>query len=133
MLAFGLEEFRNGSSSTAVIQRVALAEPHNLTMLAAYAVPITGHDLYGVLSGYPPAKHLEPGVEWSKRQWANGARIPPTKGHDVTNLVLVLRPVGAKGSAKGVDVHYEVAGQQYLLRTATQILVLSGRECPANL
>src|SRR5450755_4370524 len=64
------------TGATAVVEKVALADSHGLRMLAAYVVPITGHTLYGILTGFPPAAHLPPGVQWSQRQRADGATIP---------------------------------------------------------
>jgi hypothetical protein len=95
-------------------------------------VPITGDDLYGVLDGYPPAEHLDPGVHWAERQRANGARIPRSPGNDVTNLVLVLKPTASLGSAQGVDIFYGESGQQYHMRTATRVVISVGAQCPAS-
>jgi hypothetical protein len=133
VLSYGFTEFRNSDPSTAVIEKVALADPHGLQILAAYEVPITGHNLYGVLTGFPPAVHVPPGVQWSRRRPADGAAIPHSPGSNVTNLVLVLKPVKRSGSAMGVDIYYRVSERQYHLRTATQILVLVGQTCPNTL
>jgi hypothetical protein len=130
VLSYGFDEFRNSSASAAVIEKVSLADPHGLRILAAYVVPITGHTLYGVLTGFPPEAHLPLGVQWSQRQRADGATIPHSLGHRVTNLILVLKPVTKIGSARGIDVYYRVSGQQYHLRTATRIVVRVGSTCP---
>jgi hypothetical protein len=127
LLSYGLDSFAN-SGDTATIERIALTGPHNLQLLAAYAVPLTGDDLYGVLGGAPPARHLPAGVEWARRQRADGAVLP---GGAQTNLVLVLKPVGAKGTARSVDVFYRSAGQQYHFRTNTSIEVLVANSCPS--
>lgn len=76
VLSYGFEEFRNSGGATATVDKVALANSRGIRMLAAYVVPITGHDLYGVLFGYPPSAHLPHGVQWSQRQRADGATIP---------------------------------------------------------
>jgi hypothetical protein len=128
VLSYGFEAFTN-TGDTATIERVALTDPHGLRMLAAYAVPVTGSTLYGVLDGYPPAHYIPPGVHWAQRQRADGAIIPHS-GRTQINLVLVLKPTGAKGTAQAVDVFYQAAGQHYHLQTNTSIEVLVAPSCP---
>lgn len=77
-LTFGFEAFRN-SGGTATIDKVDLADPHGIKLLAAYAVPITGGHLYGVQRGYPHGGVPE-GVQWSRRQRADGATVPHSRG-----------------------------------------------------
>jgi hypothetical protein len=48
VLSDGFEALRNTGTSAAVIQKVALADPHGLRILAAYVVPVTDDTLYGV-------------------------------------------------------------------------------------
>ncbi len=128
VLSYGFVEFPNQGSATAVITKIALADAHGIRMLAAYIIPITGHDLYGVYSGYPPVADLPPGVQWARRQQADGARIPPlpprSKPNIVSNILLVLRRTAAKGTARGVDVYYTESGQQYHLRTNSTITLV---------
>jgi len=113
---------------TAVITPVALVKPQNLRVLAAYVVPVTGHYLIGVMPGFPPS-HLGPGVQWSHRQRAVGARIPPSGRDVVTNLLLVLKPATMTGSAQGVQVSYEVSGQEYIWQTSTAVTVKVTTSC----
>jgi hypothetical protein len=127
VLSYGLDVFTN-SGGPATIERVALTDPHNLQMIAAYAVPLTGNQAYGVLDGAPPERHLPAGVHWAQRQRAGGAVIPP--GAQI-NLVLVLKPAGTKGTARSVDVFYRSAGQQYHFQTVTSIEVLVAKSCPS--
>ncbi len=130
VLSYGFDEFRNSGSGTATIDKVALADSRGIRILAAYVVPITGHELYGVLFGYPPAAHLPQGVQWAQRQRADGATVPRSRGsHDVTNLVLVLRPTAKTGWARGIDVYYRESGQQYHLLTATRIRLKTTSKC----
>jgi hypothetical protein len=133
VLTYGAEEFSNSSSDTAVIGNLALAKPRHLELLAAYAVPITGTELYGERIGFPPAPDLAPGVGWAHRQRADGAKIPPSRHGDVTNLVVVIKPTGPVGSAVGITVNYTVGGRQYYLQTATNIVVMNGGRCKTNL
>lgn len=128
VLTYGLDSFTNSSSGPATIERVALTGPHNLQVLAAYAVPLTGTYGYGVRRGAPPARHLPAGVHWAQRQRADGAVIPPGAS---TILVLVLKPAGTKGTARSVDMFYRSAGQQYHLQTSTSIEVLVAKACPS--
>ena len=127
VLSYGLDAFTN-TRGTAAIERVALTDPHGLRLLGAYVVPVTGNTLYGVLSGYPPARDLRAGVQWARRQRANGAVIRHSHGTQY-NLVLVLKPAGTKGTARSVDVFYRSAGQEYHLQTTTSIKVLAGPAC----
>lgn len=132
VLSYGFIEFANSSASPVVITKVSLADPRGLRMLAAYVVPITGDTLYGLLQGYPPAKHLPSGVQWPERQRADGAIIEHSRGQDVTNLVAVLKPTRNPGWARGINIYYHSSGgQRYLLRQGVQILVSINR-CPGN-
>jgi hypothetical protein len=124
VLSYGIEAFTN-TGDTATIERVALTDPHGLRMLAAYAVPVTG----STLDGNPPARYIPPGVKRAQRQRADGAVIPHSKGTQI-NLVLVLKPTGAKGTARAVDVFYRAGGQHYHLQTNTSIEVLVAPSCP---
>jgi hypothetical protein len=128
VLGYGFEEFRNGGSATATIDKVALTDPRGLRIVAAYVVPVSGHILYGVQPGWPPA-YIPPGFHWPQREKAVGARIPPSPGHDVINLLLVLKPTGRVGTARSVDVYYRASGQDYHLRTVTSIRVIAARSC----
>jgi hypothetical protein len=130
VLSYGFDEFRNSGNATATIDKVALADPRGIRVLAAYVVPITGHHLYGVLFGYPPAAYLPQGVQWAQRQPADGATIPRSRGrHDVTNLVLVLKPTAKTGWARGINVYYRESGQRYHLLTATRIRLITASRC----
>jgi hypothetical protein len=128
VLGYGFEEFRNSGSATATIEKVALTDPRGLRILTAYVVPVSGHILYGVQPGWPPS-YIPPGFLWPQREKAAGARISPSHGHDVINLLLVLKPTGQVGTARSVDVFYRVSGQDYHLRTATSIRVIVARAC----
>jgi hypothetical protein len=131
VLAYGPEEFVN-KGSTAVIQRVYLVDPDHLRMLAAWAVPITGTNLYGVESGYPPLPGLAPGIDWAHRQAAKGAVIPHSGGHDVINMVLVVKPSGKEGTAKAFAIAYRVGAAHYLLTERIFLEVPNGGLCPAT-
>lgn len=132
VLSYGFIEFANSSASPVTITKVSLADSSGLRMLAVYVVPITGDDLYGLLQGFPPSKHLPPGVQWSQRQRADGAIVKHSRGRDVTNLVAVLKPTRNPGWARGINIYYRSSGgQRYLLRQGVQILVSIDR-CPKN-
>jgi len=101
-------------------------------MLAAYIVPITGHTLVGDWFGYPTAAIAgqAPGIQWAQRQRADGARVPPERGHDVSNVLLVLKPVGKVGTSQGFNVYYRESGQEYHMRTSVVLKVTTGRCFP---
>jgi hypothetical protein len=80
--------------------------------------------------GFPPAAHLDPGVLWSQRQRASGARIPHTAAGHYVNLVAVVKPADSGGTAKGVDVDYTASGHQYRLANPTTLQVVVNRQCP---
>jgi len=127
VLSFGLEALENHGSSTARITSVTLAEPHHgLTVIGAYVIPVTGHDLYGVRDGYPQAGQMPAGEDWPRRQRAVAAQVPAMK---VANLLLVLQPANSGGAAAGIDVYYEAGGRHYLLKTATSLQVVVGPSC----
>lgn len=124
VLSYGFEEFRNRGPRAATISKITLNAPHSLRLVDAWVIPITGDDLYGVLSGYPPVKRMQPGVQWARRQRASGATIAPTRpSSQVVNILAVLKPVHKDGWAQGLDVYYHVGGTKYVFRTATKIVV----------
>lgn len=130
--AGSIAAFRN-SGRMAVIDKVALTHIHGLQLLADYAVPITGNDGYGNLTGFPP-RDLSPGVLWSQRQRADGAHIPPSHGHAYIDLVLVVRLVRALGSADGVDVYYHTQSRYYHLHIRNGLALTAigtGQKCPS--
>lgn len=133
VLTYGVEDLRN-SGGTATINKIALVDPRHLRVVSAWAVPITGTNLLGVFRGEPPSGYgggapLAAGIQWTQRQPANGAVIPHSRGHDVTNLVLVLKPSGPVGTATAVDVYYTEGGTAYLLHWPIRMEVKVGREC----
>lgn len=127
VVSYGFEVLRNTGRAAAVITKIGLASASGLRILQAWAVPIRGHTLYGVLDGYPPYPHLPPGVEWASRQNADGAIIPRSQQRQVTNLVLVLKPTKRTGWAAGVQVYYSESGRKYYLQT--HISIRLARSC----
>jgi hypothetical protein len=125
IFTYGSVDVRN-SGPQAVIDKVALARPRTLRLLAAWAVPVTGDLLYGDQLGYPPGHMKMPGFQWAMRMKPDGAVVPHARHHnDVTNIVLVLQPVGDRGSALGVDVFYHVGSQQYHYRSGIGLTVVT--------
>lgn len=116
------------------IDNVTLVGAHDLRLVAAWAVPITGTDLMGVFAGYPPygiqGKNgfpgVVPGVLWDRRQRADGAKIPHTPGQDTINLVLVVKASGVEGTSKTVYVDYESGGNHYRLDMRFFMKVFNG-------
>jgi len=133
VVSYGTIEFANSSASPVVITKVSLADPRGLRMLAAYVVPVTGDTISGFVQGYPSAKTMPPGEQWALRQRADGAAIKHSRGHDVTNLIAVLKPTRNPGWARGINIYYHSSGgQRYLLRQGLQILVGVNR-CPNDM
>jgi hypothetical protein len=131
VVSYGIE-FANSSASPVVIDKVSLADPRALRMLAAYVVPVTGDSIIGIVQGHPPGKLMPSDEHWSQRQRADGARIKHSRGQDVINLIAVLKPTRNPGWARGINIYYHSSGgQRYLLRQGLQILVFINR-CPSN-
>ena len=135
----GFNTIPNTSSQVAVIDKVAFADPVRLRQIAAYVIPDNGA-LYGDWTGYPPSGGHHPanrGLDWSARQNAAGARIPPTpgggppKGPNV-QLMVVAQSSGLKASEQGINVWYHVGSQHYHLRTPVTIIAVvdgTGQTC----
>jgi hypothetical protein len=123
----GFDKVANSGQATAVIDKVAFADPHGLRQIAAYAVPVAG-GLYGDWTGYPP-DHPVPGFHWAERQAADGATVPHTTGPGGMNILVVAQVTGKRGTASGVDIYYHVGSQHYHLRTSTALVALIAKTC----
>ena len=131
----GFNTIPNLGRQVAVVDKVAFADPVGLRQIAAYIIPDNG-ELYGDWTGYPPngGHHpANPHLDWSARQNAAGARIPPTpggrpfKGPNV-QLMVVAQSSGVKASEQGINVWYHVGSQHYhLLTNVTMIAVVDGQ------
>lgn len=114
----------SNSGPDAVIDKVRLTHVHGLQLLADYAVPITGNDGYGNLTGYPP-EDLSPGVHWSERQWADGAHVPRSHGSAYVDLVMVVKLVHALGRTDGVSVYYHNRTGHYFLHLRNGLTLIA--------
>lgn len=119
------------SGGPARISKVSLVDPRHLQLAAAWLVPTTGSDSWGVFDGYPPdgipgpdGNHGVPGEHWNERQRADGAVIPHLRGQDQEDLVLVLRPTGPEGSAKTEIVYYTSGGTRYMLNLGAWVVLV---------
>jgi hypothetical protein len=123
----GDQIFRN-TDGPARITALGLAGDHHLELLGAWIVPVDGHVLYGNWYGRLTAPR-QPGVEWSKRQVAARAVIPPQHGprNSGQNIVVViaLAPGHMAGWARGIRISYRSAGQDYILLTQTRIVLVT--------
>ena len=124
--------FANSSASHVFIDKVSLADPRGLRMLAAYVVPVTGDSIIGFVQGYPSGKLLPSDEPWSQRQRADGAIVKHSRGQAVTSLLAVFKPTRNPGWARGINIYYHSSdGQRHLLRQGLQILV-GINKCPNN-
>jgi len=121
------------SGAPARITRVTLADARHLRLVAAWIVPVTGTDLWGVFDGYPPhglagpdGNPGVPGEHWDQRQRAGGALVPHLRGQDQENLVLVLKPTATEGSAETEYVYYTSAGRRYVLDLGVSVELFAG-------
>jgi hypothetical protein len=119
---------RNSSDSPAVIDRVSLANPKGMSLITAWAVP-AGDDGYGAEPGYPPGKHLPPGIEWAQRHRAAGAVVPHQVRPSNTDLLFVVRILAPKASASGVNIWYHVGSQHWHIQTVFGLKVLASGSC----
>jgi hypothetical protein len=135
----GFNTIPNSGRQMAVIDKVAFADPVRLRQIAAYVIPDNGA-LYGDWTGYPPngGHHgASPGLDWSARQNAAGARIPPTRGGGPpkgpnVQLMVVAQSSGDKASEQGINVWYHVGDQHYHLRTPVRMFAIvpgTGQTC----
>jgi hypothetical protein len=130
---FGATSFSNSGAGQEKIEKVTLVGPHDLRLLTAWVVPVTGTTLIGDFGGYPPNgmkgysfPSLPPGWQWEQRQRADGAVIPHTPGHDAINLLLVVKASGAEGTMKDVYVYYESGSTHYRLDLSFFIQLYNG-------
>ncbi|SRR5712691_7606270 len=129
VLSYGFTAFRNSGDSTVMIDKAELTDPRGLRVIAAYVVPGTARFAYGVESGFPPERPLPPGVDWSARQNASGAQVPPMTKSQQDSLLLVVRATAHRGSAKGVSLWYHTSHQQFFLQTNTRLLTVDRPSC----
>jgi hypothetical protein len=122
VLTDGFTALEYSGTGPAVILSVTLASPRNLRLLGAWVVPVTGHVLYGVRSGWPPA--------WARRTAADGDQIPASAGTQVSSLLLVVQPGAGTGTAAGVRVSYRTDGQVRQFQTQIRLVVPDGGTCP---
>jgi hypothetical protein len=122
VLSDGFTALQYSGTGPAAILSVTLASPRNLRLLGAWVVPVTGHVLYGVRSGWPPA--------WARRTPADGDRIPASPGTQVSSLLLAVQPGAGTGTAAGVRVSYRAAGQDRWFQTQIRLVVPDGGTCP---
>jgi hypothetical protein len=71
-------------------------------------------------------------VLWSRRQRADGARIPPTPRSAEVDLVLVVQLTGASGTFSGIDLYHHTSDDQYHMQIdrALTLRTQSGQSCP---
>jgi hypothetical protein len=109
---------------TAVIDKVSLSRSHGFRILGAWV--IKGAYLYGNWLGYPSPRQFwarQVRAEWSHRQRAVGARIPPTRNGNRIVLVVVIKLVARTGSANGFDVWYHTSSAHYHLHMIDTLLL----------
>jgi hypothetical protein len=125
----GLDAVRNSGKATAVIEKIAMADPKGLRLIRAYAVRTQG-EWFGVQTGYPPGHFHLTGWHWNSRQNADGARVPPAASKDdYWNLLLVVAPEGARSTYAGIDIWYRVGDNRYHWRTKAGLLLTRRWSC----
>jgi hypothetical protein len=118
------------TGGTATVTKVALVHPRHLRLIVAWVVPTDGS--FGAAGqGYPPASWSKslPGFYWGQRQRIPGATVRHTRGHQLINLVIVLKPSGKVGTAAAVNLYYTSAGTRYLLHIPNGYQILNGHFC----
>lgn len=118
------EQFGNAGSQVAVIKSVSLWHNNGLQLVSAWVLLIHNSEGLGALT-YPPVSI----AAWPKRVPAVGARIAPSHGQEVYNLVVQLRPLRRTGTAQAVAVSYESGGAAYIMRQNFAWTITRGRRC----
>jgi len=126
-VTFAYSDLENTGSAPAVIERVALHNPKDVTLLAVYVGELARN-----YSGWPT---FPPQLAYVHRSAVPGASIAPGGGiphgrvwHPV-DLIVGLRLTGKVGSTE-IDVWYREAGHDYHLReNATLETALGQRGC----
>lgn len=127
--------FRN-AGPTAMIDKLSFTHIHGLRLRAAYTVPNTGQGGgYGDRAGPPPPQRdLPPGVLWSRRQRADGARIPPTPPKPAeVDLVLAIQLISATGTFSGIDLYYHTLDGHYHMHVDRSVTLRTKKwqPCPS--
>ena len=119
VLQDGFEEF-NDAGGNATIDKVVLVHPRHLRLIAAWVGE--GDSPIGDLGrGYP-----HPTMAWKH---VPGAVVHHTRGQQVINVVIVVRPSGKLGTATAVDLYYKSGGTRYLLHFPYGLQVPVGHKC----
>jgi hypothetical protein len=121
------DAFRN-ADGPARISKVTLVDARHLRLLAAWVVPTSG-PLGDSGPGYPRPSDFQPGFHWGRRQSIPGAIVRHTHGHDLVNLVIVVKPTSQIGTATAVNLYYEAAGTRYLIHFPIGYQVPVGHRC----
>jgi hypothetical protein len=121
-------DLHNGGHAVATVQKVSLHDSHHLAIEAAWLVAIHNTPQFGAFQGWP-REHIPPGVKWSQRVKAAGARVPPAHGGSTMDLVVVLKLSARQGTARNIDVFYKEAGQQYHFRYNTSVELVRAPTC----
>jgi hypothetical protein len=119
----------NTSKTPAVIDKVSLAKPMGMSLITAWAVPITGHTAYGAEPGYPPGKDLPPGIAWARRHSAVAAIVPHSAAPHETDLLFVVRILAPRASVSGFNIWYHVGSQHWHIQTVFGLRVLTEGSC----
>lgn len=129
-VTWGNQEVTNSGKMAAVIESVTLNDAAAMKLLAAYVVRVkNGTALYGERYGYPSATAVAgvSGIFWSSFRRAEGATVPPARGKDVVNVLLVLQAPGAIGTASGFTIRYREGSKQYQVRTHFAVKFVRGK------
>lgn len=119
VLQDGFEEFSD-TGGTATIDKVTLVHPRHLRLLAAWAG-----------EGITPIGKLDRGYPHPTRAWKRipGAVVHHTRGQEVINVVIVVKPSATLGTATAIDLYYRSGGTRYVLHFAYGIRVPVGHKC----
>ncbi len=118
----------SNAGGTARISKVTLVGARHLRLVAAWAVPTSG-PLGDSGPGYPSPSGYQPGFHWGKRQSIPGAIVRHTRGHDLINLVIVVKPTAKVGTATAVNLYYKSAGTHYVIHFPIGYRIQVGSRC----
>jgi hypothetical protein len=103
------------------VDKVALVRPRHLRLIAAW-----------VAEGDEPVGDVGRGYPHPTKAWKNlpGAVVHRTRGQEVINVVIVVKPSGKLGAATAINLYYKSGGTRYLLHFPYGLQVPVGRKCP---
>ena len=126
------EPLRLNGSDPARIDSISLVSPHDMTLIDADLVPITGNNGIGTAVGYPPPPEqlASVGIGWTSRVGVDGAIVASVPTWDLV-VGIALAGQASTGKADSISVKYTVRDKQYEVFTSDALVVQRSSPCAA--